>query len=227
MTERNDWLALWQSASQVKSSGQISRALELFPVALATAPQAAEPYREAAYLGSDLNAKLAGVGLLYRAHCADMGLKDDECPARASHDRLMHETRYSVAENLLCALKFNTQTSTVQLQTARALHEVGRTDLAWTHLRGAIRLGPSCYQDSLDIGWLLATFDGIEDANVQLKRLTERWRSEAVALLRRSGPDEKAPCRTQFPKENARPEQLEHECDRANRYQPRRCRVEL
>lgn len=210
MIEQDDWLALWQRASQARASGQISRALELFPPALATSPRAAEPYREAASLGLDLSANLAGVGALYRAHCADMGLKDDECPARASHDRLMREIRYSVVENLLAALKFNAQSPTVQLQTTRALQAVGRADLAWPHLWSAIKLGPSCYQDSLDTGWLLATFDGIEGAKVQLKRLTERWRSDATALLVRTNANQKALCPTGFPGADPQPEQFEH-----------------
>ena len=211
MTEQqNDWLALWQRASQARASGRISRALELFPVALATSPRAAEPYREAASLGLDLSANLAGVGRLYRSHCADLRLRDDECPARASHERLMRDMRYSVVGNLLAALKFNAQSPTVQLQTARALHAVGRTDLAWPHLWSAIKLGPNCYQDTLDTGWLVATFDGIEDANVQFERLTKRWRSDATALLVRTNANENAGRPTGFPAANAQPEQFEH-----------------
>jgi len=211
MTEQqDDWLALWQRASRARASGQISRALELFPVALATSPRAAEPFREAASLGLDLSANLAGVGVLYRAHCADMGFDDDECPARASHERLIRDIRYSVAENLLAALKFNAQSPTVQLQTARALRAVGRADLAWSHLWSAIKLGPDCYQDSLETGRLLATFNGIEDADIQFERLTERWRSDVTALLVRINDNENAGRPTRFPEANAQPEQLEH-----------------
>jgi len=191
MTEQN-WLALWQGASQARANGQISRALELFPGALAAAPQAGEPYREAADLGSALSANLAGVSTLYAAHCADLGLKDHECPAWSGLDRLLRETRHSVVENRLFALRFDAPAPTFRLQTAEALHAVGRADLAWPYLWGAIQLGPNSYQECLNTAELLVAFDDVDDAGVQRGKLTERWRTEAAALLFRINAEEDA-----------------------------------
>jgi len=182
MTEQN-WLALWQTASQARANGQISRALELFSAALAATPQAGELYSEAANLGSALSANLAGVSKLYAAHCADMGLEYHECPARSRHDRLLRETRYSVVENRLFAIRFDASSRTVRLQAAQALHTVGRDDLAWPHLWGAIQLGPNSYQESLNTAWLLAAIDGIDDASLQCEEFSMRWRSEVAGLL--------------------------------------------
>lgn len=210
MADQTDWLTLWKRASQARASGQISRALELFPLVLASFPPAGEPFHEAADLGSALNQNLAGVGRLYAAHCADMGIVQQECPPWIRLERLLREARYSVVDNLLSALKFDGQSPTAWLQIAQALRAVGRADLAWPHLRRAIQFGPNSATDSLDISRLLATFDGIEDAREHHKRLTERWRADAESLLRRISADEEpsqAPGTAEF---GAKPLPLEY-----------------
>lgn len=188
----NDWQAHWTSASQARADGQMSRSLELFSAVLAAGPNTGEPYRDAAATGAELARNLEGVGKLYAAHCADLGLARDECPSWARHDRFVRDLQYTVVESSLSALKFDAGTTALQLQTAEAMRAVGRRDLAWSYLRRAIELGAASRYDELRIARLLVASHGIGEANDQLERLKEDWGNDVADIIADEAPDEVA-----------------------------------
>src|SRR5262249_22777039 len=130
MPETVDWLPLWTEASRARSNGRLADAVRLYAMALARDPSAGEPFVEAAELGLQLCDGLAGVEGLYAAHCNDMGLAEDACPARTVLDRFVRDTRSSIAGNLARALDHGPNEIGWQRQFADALERVGRADLA-------------------------------------------------------------------------------------------------